>query len=152
MKPSTLKLHTLKLLAPSFGLLLLAYVIPTVAMALGSSYFDEALFIWFGCITYLALALGAIKLTFNALLNDGAPVDKNVSCSEDMLVARGYADSAQILIMGAGTLSLVLGMGDDTHGNSFEAMLLFVTLRLGATLLMLGAVVMLVTHFKMRRI
>ena len=115
--------------------------------------FDADLFYWLACFLFLGLALGAVRLTFNSLMPRQPDSSIQASGTPDLienLRQQSHARSGELLIMGVGLLSLMRREAE-TSVADWADLLRFVSFRLGATLLLLGVVIMVATHFKMRR-
>lgn len=127
------------------GLLLVGLLIPTV-LALAAPHIIvtfEGLPHWLSSWIYLALSWLAVRLTCNQLLESCLPAS---DCPNGTMDLEAHTRTAELLIMGIALLSLSWGPGPEY----IEEAMLFVSMRLGITLLLLGGVVLVFTHIKMR--
>ena len=127
------------------SLLLLGLLIPAALIALVP---DAELFLmglpqWVSSWVYLALSLLAIRLTCQRLIESSLPTG---SCADETSGLQAHSRTAELLIMGVALFSLSWGKGPEY----IEEAMLFVSMRLGITLLLLGGVVLMFTHIKMR--
>lgn len=106
-------------------------------------WLQHSLVYWLACWIYLAAAVLATRVTGWSLRDSGllhgqeGPVTK--------VAWRAHLRTAEVLVLGSGLLSLTLGRMPDGPDDA----VLFVSMRLGMTLLFLGGVVLLLTHTKM---
>jgi hypothetical protein len=142
--------HSLRLIGLPLAILLIGWTTPFAVMTYrpDMGLFNDDLIFWWACITYIAMSLAAIKVTFTRLiiLNPA-----NEPISSDLIqttTIQSYARSVTLFIMALGLLSLPLY----ETPTDFGSLLLFISLRLGFTLLGLGGIVLYVTHLKMRRL
>lgn len=98
---------------------------------------------WISSWVYLALSLLAIRLTLQSLVESSLPTG---NCSDEVNGLQAHSRTAELLIMGIALLSLSWGKAPDY----IEDAMLFISMRLGITLLLLGGVVLTFTHIKMR--
>lgn len=127
------------------GLLLLSLLIPAV-LALAAPHsivFFEGFPHWLSSWVYLALSWLAVRLTCKQLLESSLPAGE---CSNGTMGLEAHIRTAELFIMGIALLSLSWGPGPEY----IEDAMLFVSMRLGITLLLLGGVVLVFTHLKMR--
>ena len=118
--------------------LLISYGVPQV------DWVQESVVYWLACWVYLAAALLATRLTGLHLRGSGLMHDQSAGQLE-AVTWQAHLRSAELLVLGGGLLSLTLGEIPERP----EDAVLFVSLRLGMTLLLLGGVVLLLTHTKM---
>jgi hypothetical protein len=81
--------------------------------------------------------------TCKQLLESSLPADE---CPNGPAGLQAHTRTAELLIMGTALLSLSWGSGPEY----IEEAMLFVSMRLGITLLLLGGMVLVFTHIKMR--
>lgn len=127
------------------SLLLLGLLIPTALIALVP---DAELFLmglpqWVSSWIYLALSLLAIRLTCQRLIESALPEG---NCDAETSSLQAHSRTAELMIMGIALLTLSWGKAPDY----IEDAMLFISMRLGITLLLLGGVVLMFTHIKMR--
>lgn len=127
------------------SLLLLGLLIPAALIALVP---DAELFLmglpqWVSSWVYLALSLLAIRFTCQRLIESSLP---GGNCGDETSRLQAHSRTAELLIMGVALFSLSWGKGPEY----IEEAMLFVSMRLGITLLLLGGVVLMFTHIKMR--
>lgn len=127
------------------GLLLLSLLIPAILTlaAPHSSVFFEGFSHWLSSWIYLALSWLAVRLTCNQLLESSLPAG---DCTDETMGVESHIRTAELLIIGIALLSLSWGQGPE----HIEEAMLFVSMRLGITLLLLGGMVLVFTHLKMR--
>lgn len=126
------------------GLLLVGLLIPVVlTLAVPHTIgVIEGLPHWLSSWIYLALSWLAVRLTCKQLLESSVPDN----CPNEVVGLPAHIRTAELLIMGVALLSLSWGSGPEY----IEDAMLFVSMRLGITLLLLGGVVLVFTHLKMR--
>jgi len=126
-------------------LLLLGVLIPAVLTlaAPNSMVFFEGFAHWLSSWIYLTLSWLAVRLTCKQLLESSLPAG---DCANEATGLQAHSRTAELLIMGIALLSLSWGPGPEY----IEDAMLFVSMRLGITLLLLGGVVLAFTHIKMR--
>lgn len=127
------------------SLLLVGLLIPAVLIVLAP---DAELFLmglpqWMSSWIYLALSLLAIRLTCQRLIESSLPAG---NCENEANELQAHSLTAELLIMAVALLSLSWGKSP----QYIEEAMLFISMRLGITLLLLGGVVLMFTHIKMR--
>jgi hypothetical protein len=121
-----------------------------------NALFDQDIFYWAASFLYLSGALAATRLTFNRLLQLSPQADLATKISLDAMqneqkknsYLQMSTTSAQLLIMGVALLSLLSA----SSPISLASLTLYVSLRMGETLLVLGMIVLGFTHLKMRKL
>lgn len=127
------------------GMLLLGLLTPAV-LALAAPHVIvvfEGLPHWLSSWIYLALSWFAVRLTCKQLRESSLPAG---DCTNGNMGLDAHIRTAELLIMGIALLSLSWGPGPEY----IEEAMLFVSMRLGITLLLLGGMVLVFTHIKMR--
>lgn len=127
------------------GLFLVGLLVPAV-LALAAPHAIvafEGLPHWLSSWIYLALSWLAVRLTCKQLLESSLPAG---DCPNGTMGLQAHIRTAELIIMGIALLSLSWGPGPEY----IEEAMLFVSMRLGITLLLLGGVVLVFTHIKMR--
>lgn len=127
------------------GLLLLGLLIPAALIALVPDAELRVMGLpqWLSSWIYLALSLLAIRLTCQRLIESALPAG---NCDDETSGLQAHSRTAELMIMGIALLTLSWGKAPDY----IEDALLFISMRLGITLLLLGGVVLMFTHIKMR--
>ncbi|MDR7089173.1 MULTISPECIES: hypothetical protein [Cellvibrio] len=127
------------------GLLLVGLLVPAILALAAPQFIDvfEGLPHWLSSWIYLALSWLAVRLTCKQLLESSLPADE---CPNGPAGLQAHTRTAELLIMGTALLSLSWGSGPEY----IEEAMLFVSMRLGITLLLLGGMVLVFTHIKMR--
>jgi len=141
-----MKLLTSRLLHLPISLLLMGLLIPTALVALipDGELFLMALPQWLSSCVYLSLSLLATRLTYQKLIESSLPEEGD--SGGDMGRLQANSRTAELLIMGISLLSLSWG----TVPHHMEDVLPFISMRLGFTLFLLGGMVLLFAHVKMR--
>lgn len=138
------------------ALLIIGVTIPSIFLAIAPEHplFEQDLFYWYAVFLTLSGALAAIKLTFNRLIKINPQISQEMIFesgrdlrSEHALLS-AHAGTAELMIMGLALFSLVLG----AEPQNFASVLLFTSLRIGGILFLLGSIVMVITHVKMRKL
>ncbi len=126
------------------SLLLLGLLIPAALIALvpNAELFLTGLPQWVSSWIYLALSLLAVRLTCQRLIESALPAG---NCDDETRGLQAHSRTAELMIMGIALLTLSWGKAPDY----IEDAMLFISMRLGITLLLLGGVVLMFTHIKM---
>jgi hypothetical protein len=138
------------------AILILGSAIPSLSMIIlpESGWFTSDLFYWYAICLTISGAIAAVKLTFNRLttLSTEAKVENIFELEEERLsevaMLKAHAKTAELIILGAAFISLITG----TAPSDLPSLLLFTSLRIGEILFLLGGIVMVSTHFKMREL
>ncbi|WP_039914087.1 hypothetical protein [Cellvibrio mixtus] len=140
-----MKLLTTRFLHLPLGMLVVGLVTPPAVTLLATEAepFMVSLPYWMSCWIYLGLSLMAIRLTCLRLIESSVPTR---NCTAEQTGVQAHVRTAELLIMGVALYSLNWGVAPTV----IEEAVLFISMRLGITLLLLGGVVMMFTHIKMR--
>lgn len=127
------------------SLLLLGLLVPAILVLTvpDSMIFFDGFAHWLSSWIYLTLSWFAVRMTCKQLLESSLPAG---DCPNGITGLQAHSRTAELLIMGVALLSLSWGPGPDY----IEDAMFFVSMRLGITLLLLGGVVLVFTHIKMR--
>jgi undecaprenyl pyrophosphate phosphatase UppP len=138
------------------SLLTLGAAIPLVFLVVPdfTLMFAADLYYWYAAFLTLGGCIAAIKLTFTRLLSINPQIhqelifetDEKQRSAQALLIA--HAKTAELMIMSIALFSLIVG----TPPQDLTQLLLFSSLRVGAILFILGAMVMAITHLKMRKL
>lgn len=139
------------------SLLTLGVAIPLVFLVTAPDFillFAGDLYYWYAAFLTLGGCIAAIKLTFTRLLSINPQIhqelifetDEKQRSAQALLIA--HAKTAELIIMSFALFSLIVG----TPPQDLTHLLLFSSVRVGAILFILGAMVMAITHLKMRKL
>lgn len=128
-----------------FALVVFACAVP---LAIGHwlpqvDWVQNSLVYWLACWIYMAAAMLATRVTGWSLRDSGLLQGRAGKLDAENWQA--HLRTAELLVLGGGLLSLTLGRMPE----GLDDAVLFVSMRLGFTLLFLGGVVLLLTHTKM---
>ncbi len=135
-------------------LLILGASIPLVFLLVLPELFAAALYYWYAAFLTLGGCITAIKVTFSRLLGINPLIHKELIFETEQAQHReqallgAHAKTAELVLVSIALFSLGLG----TMPQDLASILLFSSLRIGAILFMLGAMVMAITHIKMRKL
>ncbi len=140
-----MKLLTARFLHLPLGILSLGLITPLAVIVIvpEAELLMASLPYWMSCWIYLGLSLMAIRLTCLRLMESSVPPR---NCPQEQTGIQAHVRTAELLIMGVALHSLNWGIAPTV----IEEAVLFISMRLGITLLLLGGVVMMFTHIKMR--
>jgi len=138
------------------ALVFLGLAIPSVFWTLIPEHplFNKYICYWYGTFLTLGTSLFAIKLTFQQLLvldpqiNQAMVFESDESLTRQHLVLHAHSRSIELILVSVCFFSLIIGWAPD----DLVSMLLFVSMRLGVILFVLGGIVIATAHFKMRKL
>jgi hypothetical protein len=149
-----------KLIAPELylplAILIIGFATPSLSMIMlpANAWFTSDLFYWYAICLTISGAIAAVKLTFNRLtaLSADAKAENIFELEEEKLseaaILNAHAKTAELIILGVALMSLITGAAP----SDMPSLLLFTSLRIGEILFLLGGIVMVSTHFKMRKL